>query len=243
MERQEAMIVDRIEADERAKADVVAGCRVLQAAGQTDMVWGHVSVRAAEDRGVWLKGSNLGFDEVGTADVILLSWDGEIIEGTAGRHVEYPIHLEIMRQRPDVNSVVHTHPLYSIAFAATGWRLRPLSHEGCYFVPPDIPRFTKTTDVVGTPELGEALARKLADGKAILMPGHGIAAVGTTIGEAVAGAIHLERACQISLLAGENAEATSDEEALEKRKSYSHRMAMSWSYLSRSLDVDRALHS
>src|SRR5580692_11568002 len=100
--------------------EIVTACRVLEKAGQADMVWGHVSVRDQLGRGLWLKGSNLGFDEVQESDVILLSWDGEILEGTAGRHVEYPIHTEIMRVRPDVNAVVHTHPLYSVSFAATG---------------------------------------------------------------------------------------------------------------------------
>ena len=129
--------------DVSPRQQIVTACRVLENAGQADMVWGHVSVRDQQGRGLWLKGSNLGFDEVQERDVILLSWEGEVIEGTAGRHVEYPIHLEIMRWRPDVNAVVHTHPLYSVAFAATGRPLLALSHEACHFVPPDIARFLK----------------------------------------------------------------------------------------------------
>src|SRR5579862_5917523 len=126
---------------ETIRRDVVLACRVLEAAGQADMVWGHVSIRDPEGRGVWLNGSHLGFDEVTEDDVILLGWDGETLEGSAGRHIEYPIHTEIMARRPEVNAVVHTHPLYSIAFAATGWPLKALSHEGSHFVPPDIARF------------------------------------------------------------------------------------------------------
>src|SRR3954452_24664286 len=101
---------------ETIRRDIVTACRVLEAAGQADMVWGHVSIRDEEGRGVWLKGSNLGFDEGTEEAVILLSWEGGILEGEAGRHVEYPIHAEIMRTGPSVNSVVHTHPIYSIAF-------------------------------------------------------------------------------------------------------------------------------
>jgi len=197
---------------------IVTACRVLEAAGQADMVWGHVSIRDPKGRGVWLKGSNLGFDEVDEDTVILLDWDGETLEGGAGRHVEYPIHLEIMARRPDVNSVVHTHPLYSIAFAATGRPLKALSHEGSHFVPPDISRFDKTGDLVRTPELGQALADTLGDRLAVLMPHHGITTAGRDVGEAVAAATHLERACQIALLAGEHAIASPDDEALQKRE-------------------------
>jgi L-ribulose-5-phosphate 4-epimerase len=199
------------------------------------MVWGHVSIRDPEGRGVWLKGSNLGFDEVTEDDVILIGWDGDVLEGSAGRHVEYPIHTEIMARRPDVNAVVHTHPLYSIAFAATGWPLKALSHEGSHFVPPDIARFTKTGDLVRTAELGQSLAETLGERLAVLMPHHGITTVGSDVGQAVAAATHLERACRIALLAGENAIASPDEEALQKRERSARHLAMAWTYLARSV--------
>jgi L-ribulose-5-phosphate 4-epimerase len=218
------------------RRSIVTACRVLEAAGQADMVWGHVSVRDPDGRGVWLKGSNLGFDEVTEGDVILLDWEGEIVEGSAGRHVEYPIHLELMARRSDVNAVVHTHPLYSIAFAATGRPLKALSHEGSHFVPPDIARFTRTGDLVRTPELGQALADTLGDRLAVLMPHHGITTVGSDVGQAVAAATHLERACQIALLAGADAIGSPDEEALTKRERSARHLAMAWAYLSRSVD-------
>jgi L-ribulose-5-phosphate 4-epimerase len=217
------------------RAEIVTACRVLEKAGQADMVWGHVSIRDPDGRGVWLKGSNLGFDEVTEEQVILLDWDGEILEGEAGRHVEYPIHTEIMARRSNVNAVVHTHPLYSIAFAATGWPLRALSHEGSHFVPPDVPRFEQTGDLVRTPDLGRALAETLGERLGVLMPHHGITTVGTDVGEAVAAATHLERACQIALLAGPDAMGSPDEEALEKRKRSARHLAMAWAYLSRTV--------
>lgn len=216
------------------RAEIVSACRVLLDAGQADMVWGHVSIRDPEGRGVWLKGSNLGFDEVTEDDVILVAWDGEILEGRAGRHLEYPIHTELMARRPDVNAVVHTHPLYSIAFAATGWPLRALSHEATHFVPPDIPRFTETGDLVRTPELGRSLADTLGDRLGVLMPHHGITTVGRDVGEAVAAATHLERACQIALLAGPDAQGSPDGEALAKRERSARHLAMAWSYLART---------
>jgi L-ribulose-5-phosphate 4-epimerase len=221
--------------DSDPRHQVVVACRVLEEAGQGDMVWGHVSVRDPDGRGLWLKGSHLGFDEVTERDVILLGFDGEVLEGTAGRHVEYPIHTEIMVRRPDVGAVVHTHPLYSVAFAATGWPLLALSHEGSHFVPPDIARFTVTSDVIRTKELGERLADTLGDRNAVLLPHHGIVTAGSDVGQAVAGATHLERACQIGLLAGKDAIATPDAEALVKQGRTTHRFGLAWEYLSRTV--------
>lgn len=212
---------------------IVLACRALEADNQGDLVWGHVSVRDPTGRGLWLKGSNLGFDEITAEDVILLDFDGTIVQGGGRRHLEYPIHTEIMRARPDVQSVVHTHPEHAIAFAATRWPLLPLSHDGADFVPPDIARFTETTDLVSTPELGRALAETVGDRNAALMPCHGIVTAASDVGRATTLAIRLERACRIALLAGPGAVGSSDEEALAKRARGTHNLGMAWEYLAR----------
>jgi L-fuculose-phosphate aldolase len=219
--------------EDEARALIAAACRVLQAAGQGDMVWGHVSVRDADGRGVWLKGAALGFDEVTEADCVLLSWDGDILAGTASPHVEYPIHTELMAARPDVGGVVHTHPVHAVAFGTLGRPLRALSHEGALFAPPDVPRFTRTGDVVSTRELGQDLAAALGDRNAVLMPRHGISTAGATLSEAVGIAVHLERACQIELLAGPDAEGSPEDEALAKRGRVRNRFENAWTYLER----------
>src|ERR1700677_2857742 len=77
------------------------GCRALAAAGQADMVWGHPSVRDPEGRGVWMKASGLGFEEVDESQIVLVSPAGEVLSGNGPRHIEYPIHTEIMAARPD----------------------------------------------------------------------------------------------------------------------------------------------
>lgn len=220
--------------EDAARAVIAAACRVLQAVGQGDMVWGHVSVRDANGRGVWVKGSGLGFDEVTEKNCVLLSWDGQVVAGTAGRHVEYPIHTELMAARPDVGGIVHTHPLYSVAFASLGRPLRALSHEGAQFVPPDLPRFTRTGDLISTAELGRELARVLGAGRAALMPRHGIVTVAPTLGEAVGAAVHLERACQMDLLAGPGAQGSSAAEAAAKRGRARNRFLIAWEYLERT---------
>ena len=68
------------------------------------------------------------------------------------------------------------------------------------------------------------------------MPHHGITTAGRDVGEAVAAATHLERACQIALLAGKDAIASPDEEALAKRERSARHLAMAWAYLSRTVD-------
>ncbi len=129
------------------RAEVALGCRILGFEDHGDFVWGHVSARDPDGRGVWMKASTYGFDEIGREQVILVSWEGEVLEGEAKRHSEFPIHTELMRAREDVGAVVHTHAPWSVAFASTEQPLRPISHDGTLFVPPDMARFTLTGDL------------------------------------------------------------------------------------------------
>lgn len=109
-----------------------------------------MSARDPEGRGIWMKASSFGFDEITTDQVILVSWDGEVLEGDHRRHVEYPIHKGLMQARPDVNAVVHTPAPWAVAFGALDVPFRPISHEPTPFVPPEIARFQKTGDLILT---------------------------------------------------------------------------------------------
>jgi ribulose-5-phosphate 4-epimerase/fuculose-1-phosphate aldolase len=187
-------------ADE-ARAQAVDGCRALAAAGQADMVWGHPSVRDPDGRGAWMKCSGWGFEEVTAGRVVLVGPDGDVLAGDGPRHIEYPIHTEIMAARPDVGAVVHTHSAAACEFAALDQPLRPLDHAGSLFCYPDIPRFTETGGLIKTRALGRALASTLADAVACLLPQHGIVAVGPDMAAAIMTAVLLDRACRAQLTA------------------------------------------
>jgi ribulose-5-phosphate 4-epimerase/fuculose-1-phosphate aldolase len=135
---------------EDLRHEVALGCRVLGEEDQGDLVWGHVSARDPEGRGVWMKASTYGFEEIGPERVILVDREGHVLEGSGRRHAEYPIHTEITAARGDVGAVVHTHSPPAVALGATGHPLRPISHEANLFVPPELARFTKTGDLILT---------------------------------------------------------------------------------------------
>ena len=220
------------------RRQVALGCRILGEADQGDLVWGHVSARDPDGRGVWMKAAMLGFDEVGAGDVLLVDRDGNVLEGEGRRHAEYPIHTEIMAAAPSVGAVVHTHAPAAVAFAALDIPLRPISHEGALFVPPDIARFTETGDLILTAALGEDVAAAIGDRNALLLVNHGIVTVGADVATAVMTAVLLDRACRMQLTAmaaGELRRWSLDDEALSKREHcYSRELLrQAWEYLSR----------
>lgn len=181
--------------------EVVRASRALAAAGLSDMVWGHAAIRDPDGRGVWMKAAGWGFEEIDAERVVLVSPGGEVLSGAGGRHIEYPIHTQIMHRQPDVGATVHTHAPALSAFACLDVPLLPISHDGVLFSDPPVPRFTRTGALVATAELGDALADALGDAPACLMPNHGAVTAGPDAATAVMHAVLLERACRTQLMA------------------------------------------
>src|SRR6478672_6289387 len=99
--------------DELARA-----CRILEMEGHGDMTLGHLSLRAPDGRGFWMKRNRMGLGEIlGADDFVLLDWNGQQLHGTGTRHSEWPIHSEILRLRADVHVVAHTHPFHASVFS------------------------------------------------------------------------------------------------------------------------------
>jgi L-fuculose-phosphate aldolase len=215
------------------------GNRALAAAGQSDMVWGHASVRDPEGQGVWMKCSGWGFEEVDEQKIVLVTLEGKVLHGTGRRHIEYPIHTEIMARRGDVGAVVHSHSDAANAFSALDVPVRPLSHAGSLFSYPDVPRFTLTGGLISTRELGQALADALGDAPACLMPQHGVVTVGRDLPAAVMTAVLLDKACRIQLnamAAGPLKRWGSEEDTVAKRAVVwsDSQMQAGWEYLVRA---------
>jgi len=203
-----------------AIALAVAGSRALAAAGQSDMVWGHASVRDPDGRGAWMKASGWGLEEIDESRIVLVSPDGDVLHGAGRRHIEYPIHTEVMARRADVGAVVHTHSDAANAFSALDVPLRPLSHAGSLFSYPDVPRFTLTGGLISSSELGQALADALGAAPACLMPQHGLITAGKNLAAAVMTAVLLDRACRTQLTAmaaGPLARWGSEDDTVAKR--------------------------
>jgi L-fuculose-phosphate aldolase len=187
-----------------------------------------------------MKASRWGFEEINAERVLLVSWDGDVLDGDGRRHAEYPIHTEVMAARDDVGAVVHAHSAPAVAFGATGLPLQAVSHEGTLFVPPDIARFTVTGDLILTPDLGRSLAETLGARNAALMINHGVVVATADVPSAVVTTVLLETACRMqlqALTAGGVAHASSDDEALSKRDHcYSPELLrQAWDYLVRRL--------
>lgn len=220
--------------------------RILEMEGHGDMTLGHVSARDPEGRGFWMKRNAAGLGEIcGPDDFVLLdSEDGSILEGTGGRHSEWPIHSEIYRARPDVNAVAHTHPDAVCAFSALKNDLLPLGVDANYFNHP-VPRFEETAVLIKTPELGRSMADAMGDNFAVILANHGATFCGKNVKEMTLYGIWLESACAMHLrlapLLDKTHVPTPDELAERQAQILSDvHVGHSWKYLTRKLAARHA---
>ena len=186
-----------------ALTELAYGCRILHQEGHADMTLGHLSLRDPDGRGVWLKRSGIGLGEVRDADdFVLIDFSGNRLAGEGRLHKEWPIHTEILRQRPDIMVAGHSHPFHATAFSALDTELSAVTNEAVYLGSAPA-RFSETTGLIDTPALGESLARALGSSSTVLMRNHGISFVGPDIATATMMGVFLERACrsQLALLA------------------------------------------
>ena len=182
------------------KETLINAGRILEDDGQGDYVLGHVTARLPGDPDHFLmKPATIGLEEMTPDNIITVDIEGEKVAGRMLRHNEVFIHSEIMRARPDVQAVVHTHAPHATAFASLGRPLLPVGHGGSLFCE-GLPVFSETTDLIVDQARGRAVARTLGKHDALLLLSHGIVTCGRTVEEAVFLALALEKSCKMQLL-------------------------------------------
>jgi ribulose-5-phosphate 4-epimerase/fuculose-1-phosphate aldolase len=170
------------------KQKLIDGCHILDREGITDS-FGHVSLRIpGADAFLTIAGVSPGCATL--ERIIMLDFDGRYLGGDKASPYEWPIHARILKARPEVASVCHTHSRWSALFSVVKGGLRPI-HMYAKFLPPGGPPIYKGAGLIGTFARGEALAAALKDSNAVLLRGHGDAVVGTTLEQAIQRTIQL----------------------------------------------------
>src|SRR5262249_28866676 len=90
-----------------------------------------------------------------TDDIVTIDLDGALVEGAARPPLEFHIHSEIYRARPDVHAVMHTHPQWSTFLTMVGAPYRPVYAQGALLG--EIPLLDSPMSV-NTKAMGERVA-------------------------------------------------------------------------------------
>ena len=161
----------------------LANCSAdLHALGFAPGTSGNVSVRLDGAR-VLATPTGCSKRVVGPEDLVVVDMDGHLLAGT--RHVtsEIDMHLAIYKARPDVEAVVHAHPVFATAFASSGQALdQPLCSEAVMTLG-TIPLAPYAT--TGTCEVSRTLAPYLHHHDAVLLANHGVVTYGDSVMDAL----------------------------------------------------------
>ena len=122
-------------------------------------------------------------------DIVAVDLDGKLVEGSANPPLEFHIHSELYRARPDVNAVMHTHPKWSTFLTMTGVKYKPVYAQGVLLG--DIPLMDSPLSV-NTKPMGERLVAHIGNNPACLLKAHGVVVVGADIRECFALAAYVE---------------------------------------------------
>jgi ribulose-5-phosphate 4-epimerase/fuculose-1-phosphate aldolase len=185
---------------EDTKREVAVGNRVLSHIGLADGITlslGHVSMRVPDDPELFIvKGRGYEVDALPAmkaADMIVCDLDGNKVEGPPGatQCYEVKIHSAIYKNHPDIKSVVHVHPRYTVLMSVLGVPLVPMCQEGAQLVESPPPVWPHSR-LVSTDDDGEGLSKTIGDSPVALLVGHGAVATGQNISQSISNIYNLE---------------------------------------------------
>jgi L-fuculose-phosphate aldolase len=139
---------------------------------------GNISARADDNRVVITPtGVSKGF--MNQEDMVLVDMNGKVVSGSKKPSSEVFMHLQVYKDRPDVNSVCHAHPPYATGFAVAGIPLDQCVLPEVIIALGNIPIVEYGTP--GTEEFYKPVVKLLPDYDAFLLANHGALTVGSDV--------------------------------------------------------------
>jgi L-fuculose-phosphate aldolase len=175
-------------------------CRILFDGGHDSGLAGQITARAEDMDTYYTQPFGHGFDEITCGNLLLVDLDLKTIDGKGMPNPANRFHTWVYRARPDVNCIIHTHPLnvsalsmLEVPLLVSHMDMCPLFND-CAFLEkwPGVP--------VGNEE-GDIISTALGNKRAILLSHHGMLVTGKTIEEACVLALLMERAARMQLAA------------------------------------------
>src|SRR5215212_8661583 len=173
--------------DQSIRAAIVETCREMNRSGLNQGTSGNLSHRVAES--LLITPTSLPYEQMSPDDIVAMNFDGSY-EGSHRPSSEWRFHRDILKSRPDVNVVLHTHSTYSTTLAVHE-RGIPAFH---YMV-----AVAGGTDIrcapyacFGTQELSDHALAALQGRSACLLGHHGLIVLADTFERALWRAVEVE---------------------------------------------------
>jgi len=177
---------------------VQAGLKMVKQ-GLTVGTWGNISLRDSDTNLIYITPSGVDYQEIQVRDIVVLDTEMEVVDGTAIPSIEKGMHVTTYKARPDVNAVIHTHPLYSTVLGVNGMELPGISEDFVQIVGDKV--ICSIYALPGTMELAHNAVAGLGTRNAVLLPNHGALCVGQNMKDAFKICYVLEKTAHIYIMA------------------------------------------
>jgi len=182
------------------KKEIVEAGKRLLSSGLTVETWGNISIRDPESNLVYMTPSAMPYSTISEDDVVVCKLDGTIVEGKRKPTVEKDMHLTIMRNRPDINAIIHTHPIESLVFGVIHKTIPQIIDEAAQTLGGDI-ECTQYA-LPGTQQLADEAIKALGKEKmACVLANHGSVCIGENLNHAFKVATVLEMTAKVYRMA------------------------------------------
>lgn len=143
--------------------------------------WGNSSIRLDENR-MLVTPSGIDYvalkpEDMAIVDINTMEWTGNMKPTS-----EKGIHAAIYRERPEINAVIHTHPVYCSILASARVPLPVMSERMLHLIGGDVR--VAGYGLPGTKKLKQNTVIGMKDRKAALMANHGVLCAGVDMDEA-----------------------------------------------------------
>ena len=178
--------------EQHKRRDIVAACLWINSSGLNPGTAGNISVRYGDT--MLISPSGVPYEQLEPEDIVAMTLTGEygsyVASGTNVPSSEWRFHLDIMRARPDVGAIVHTHSLYATVLACARKDIPPVHYMIAAAGGPSIRCSRYAT--YGTAELSQAALEALEDRNCCILANHGMIATGPNLAKAQWLAVELE---------------------------------------------------
>jgi L-ribulose-5-phosphate 4-epimerase len=111
---------------EKLKQEVFEANLLLPEYGLITFTWGNVSQISEDRKYVAIKPSGVEYSTMTVDDIVVLTLDGEVVEGKLKPSSDTPTHLELYREFKDINAIVHTHSKWATTMAQAKYDVKPM---------------------------------------------------------------------------------------------------------------------
>ncbi|MDU0347846.1 aldolase [Actinomyces sp. MRS3W] len=185
--------------EQAAREQLIDVARQISAKQLTHGRTGNVSVRV--DDGILVTPTGSSLATITAAELSVIDERGRHVRGPKPSKEAF-LHAEVMRARPDVGAVIHTHSTYCVAFACRADVnpedvIPPLTAYYCMRVG-RLPLLSYHAP--GDPSLAPLVAATAKDHPAFLLANHGPVVAGANLGSALDAVEELEATAKVALL-------------------------------------------